>query len=401
MYSELTRLSVRNIRNQSARSWLTAIGVVIGIMAVVALISLGQALEYTVEREFEDLGTETIFITEGEGLQGFFVAGGLDDQDLEVIRNARGVDTAGAGYYGSTTATFQGQNERVPVIGIPTDESQTRFMSSQAMSVDTGRNLRDTDQNNILVGGNLADDYFDSSVGLRSQIRAGGTDLRVVGIMEMTGDPEFDNAIVMPIDRARDLFEGGEEVTNYIVAFPQQGLEPRDVADNIEEAMRRDRGQAPGDEDFTVSTSDDLLETFSNVIGSVQAVVIGLASISLLVGGIGIMNTMYMSVTERTQEIGVMKAIGAQKKQIKTIFLLESGLIGLLGGIVGIILGLGISELAIYIINFYVDIEFVSTYSITPISSVLLFSFLIGMLSGYLPARQAAQLEPVEALREE
>ncbi len=400
MHTELVKLAVNNIKNRDKRSWLTAIGVVIGITAVVGLISLGQALEYTVESEFEDLGAEVVFVLEGEGLQGFFV-GGMDDNDLEVVRSSRGVDLAGPMYYGSATGSFQGEEQRVAIIGVPTDESQEMVMSSQALTVDQGRNLQDTDQNNVLIGSSLADDYFEQSMGIRSQIRVARTDLRTVGVLEATGDPEFDTGVVMPIDRARDLFEDGDDESTYIVARPQSGIEPSEIAESIEENMRRDRGLMPGDEDFTVSTADDLLESFTSILGTVQAVVIGLASISLLVGGIGIMNTMYMSVTERTQEIGVMKAVGAQKKQIKTIFLIESGLIGLLGGFIGVLLGIGVSEIGIYLINLYVDISFVSNYSPALISGTLVFSLLIGMFSGYLPARQAAELEPVEALREE
>jgi len=400
MYRELAKLSVKNVKNRDKRSWLTAIGVVIGITAVVGLISLGQALEYTVQSEFEDLGAEGIFVLQGEGIQGFFV-GGMDDNDLEVVRNSQGVDLAGPMYYGGSTGSFQGEEQRIAIVGIPTDESQEMVMNSQALEVRDGRNLQETDQNNVLIGSDLAGDHFEQSMDVRSQIRVAGNDLRTVGVLEATGDPEFDIAVVMPIERARELFEDGEDETTYIVAEPQQGLEPEEVARNIEENMRRDRGLAPGDEDFTVSTADDLLESFLSILGTVQAVVIGLASISLLVGGIGIMNTMYMSVTERTQEIGVMKAVGARKKQIKTVFLIESGLIGVLGGLMGVVFGIVLSEVGIYIINRYVEIGFVSTYSPTLIGGTLLFSFVIGMVSGYLPARQAAGLEPVEALREE
>lgn len=400
MYKDLAKLSIRNVKTQDKRSWITIIGVIIGITAVVSLISLGQALETTIESEFEDLGADIIYIVDGEGLQGFFT-GELSDTELELVRNSRGVEVAGPMYYGSTSGVFQGQSERVAILGIPTDESQELVMSSQALNVDSGRELRDTDQNNILIGSSLTDDHFDNPVDLRRQVRAGQADLRVVGILETTGDPEWDSSLVMRIERARELFESGEDISSYIVARPQQGLEPGEVASDIEEQIRRDRGQMPGEEDFTVSTADDLLDSYSNILGTVQAVVIGLASISLLVGGIGIMNTMYMAVTERTQEIGVMKAVGAEKKHVKTIFLIESGLIGLIGGFIGLVTGYAVTEIAVYGINSYVDISFSSSYSVSLIAGTLLFSFFIGTFSGYLPAKRAADLEPVEALREE
>jgi putative ABC transport system permease protein len=181
----------------------------------------------------------------------------------------------------------------------------------------------------------------------------------------------------------------------------KKGFDPDKVAGDIKKYLRKSRGQKEGEEDFTVQTSEQLAESFSTVFTIVQVVLIGLASISLLVGGIGIMNTMFTSVLERTREIGVMKAIGARNSDIMKIFLIEAGLLCTIGGGIGIILGIGISKLIQYVAA-QAGMGIIQAYF--PwylIVGALAFSFLVGTLSGIFPARRAAKLKPVDALRYE
>jgi putative ABC transport system permease protein len=186
---------------------------------------------------------------------------------------------------------------------------------------------------------------------------------------------------------------------DYINADVISGEEPADVAERIRQELRRERNVAEGEENFSVSTSDDLIELFLGILNTVQYVVIGIVSIALLVGGLGIMNTMYMAVSERTKEIGIMKAVGATKKQILTIYLVESGILGLIGGVIGTLLGLGISEVGFYFIRQFAGIPLYPNRSLMLVGGSLLASFFLGVFSGFLPARKAAELEPVEAIR--
>lgn len=298
-------------------------------------------------------------------------------------------------------AEFNGEDGTVYIIGIPTDSSQNLIMRSNSFVVKRGRNLRQTDRFSGLAGSRLASaDTFESEIGLRSQVRLGKSDIRVVGILEPTGDPTYDQGIAIPIESAREILEA-EERTDFIIAEPQAGQEPGEVAESIEESLRSERGVQEGNEDFTVSTADDLLESFFGILGIVQTVVIGIVSIALLVGGLGIMNTMYMSVSERTKEIGVMKAIGATEKQILAIYLIESGTIGLIGGLIGTAVGLGVSEAAFYLVRTFSGIPIYPARSVPLVLSALGISFLLGAVSGFLPARKAAKLEPVEAIRKQ
>jgi len=401
---DLLELGGKNLTRRGKRSWLTVVGIVIGITAIVALFSLSQGLEKSINQEFEDLGANTIYVLPGSGVGGFVqtdMEGGvkLDEDDLETVRRTRSVDEAGPMVYAQTVGEYRGEQQRVPLIGIPTDGSQEMVMESNAMEVGTGRNIRSSDRFSGLAGTKLASgSIYEYELGLRDQLKVKDTEVRVVGVMKQSGDPEYDRSIVMPIDSVQDIID--EERIDYIIAEPLEGRTPGEAAEDIEENLREERNMPEGEEDFTVSTADDLLESSLGILGLVQNVVIGIVSIALFVGGLGIMNTMYMSVSERTKEIGVMKALGATKKQIISIYLVESGILGLVGGAIGIVIGLGISEVAFYFIRQYAGMSLYPSRSIALIGGALLASFVLGVVSGLLPARKAANLEPVEAIRQ-
>lgn len=402
MYRRFVTLTVRNIFAQKKRSFLTVIGIVIGITAVVAFISLGQGLEGAISQELETLGADKVYVFPGRDLIGAVaqMESTLTDRDLDVIQRAQGVEEAGGMFYDYVSVTFRGEQQTVIVVGMPTDETQTMVSEANAMMIAEGRDLRSTDRNNVLIGDRMADNVFDRPVRLRNQLGIRGETMRVVGVLERTGDPEYDRGVIMPRDRMRELVNREEELT-WVVAQVAAGFEPENVAADIEEELRQDKNLREGEEDFTVATANDVQELFGSILGVVQVIVLGIASISLLVGGVGIMNTMYTSVRERTREIGVMKAVGAQNRQVLMIFLIESGLIGIIGGAVGLILGYGISIAIARLVTEYAALPLAVTVSPALAGSVLLFSFVIGTVSGVLPARNAARLNPVDALRYE
>jgi putative ABC transport system permease protein len=172
------------------------------------------------------------------------------------------------------------------------------------------------------------------------------------------------------------------------------------VTENIKKSLRTSRKVDKGKEDFTVQTPESLLATLNSILMIIEAVLVGIAAISLLVGGIGIMNTMYTAVLERTKEIGIMKAVGATNREIMFLFLIESGLLGLIGGLIGVLLGFGISK-SVEMVAFqvYESPLIQAEFSFWLLSGALMFAFLVGSFSGWFPARQAARLNPIEALR--
>lgn len=393
------RLAARNIRHRKKRSWLTIIGILVGILAIVALLSIGQGLENSVESEFEELGGDKVFINPGgESISSRFTTSTskLTDDDLEVIRNTRGVDEATGMVMSSLRVNYGDQSEYVTVLGIPTDDSLTLIKQTQNFEAYSGRFLRSTDRYNVLVSRQFASDTFDRDLAIRSKLGINETNYRVVGLVESTGNQG--SLMLMEIDTARKV-TGKEDAFDQMVARIQPGYEPEEVEENIRESLRNHRNVEEGEEDFSTNTAADIIDSFKSQLSLIRGFLVGLGAISLLVGGVGIMNTMYTSVTERTQEIGVMKAVGATKRQILTIFLIESGMLGLVGGLLGVATGLGVSFAASGIISQQVGIQVVPGTGPYLVLGSMAFAFLIGMVSGFFPARKAAGMNPVDALR--
>ena len=220
-----------------------------------------------------------------------------------------------------------------------------------------------------------------------------------MGILKKSGNPQQDQALVIPEASFR-------EVADIPTAFDMipvkisSGEDLNIVTEKIKKDLRKSRDVEEGKEDFTVETPGDILATLTTILMIVQGVLIGIAAISLLVGGIGIMNTMYTAVLERTREIGIMKATGARREQIMLLFLVESGFLGIFGGIIGVLLGLGISKLVETIaFQVYGSYLIQASFDQLVIIGALLFAFFVGAFSGLFPARQAAKLKPVDALR--
>lgn len=402
MYLDFLKLAFRNIVNRRRRSWLTVVGIFIGIAAVVSLVALGQGLDRSITQEFEQIGADKIFINPGgdptSSQQFAQSAVTLDDDDLAAVRRTRGVDAAEGALMRSARIAYKDETAFVSVLGVPAGSELIR--ESWSFEVAMGRDIRSTDRFNVVVGSRVADGTFDDPVRVRSRLTMHGEEFRAVGVYAPSGDPALDQSVVLPYDRAVDLLDAAETY-DYLVLRVQDGFDPEEVKENVERELRQERGLDPGNEDFTVSTPQDIIGSFRNVLSIVQVIVVGIASISLLVGGVGIMNTMYTAVNDRTREIGVMKAIGAKNRHILTIFLFESGVIGLFGGLVGVVVGAGISIAAARAAAQYSSIPVSAAISPELVAGALGFSFIVGTVSGVLPARNAARLQPVDALRYE
>lgn len=402
MITEFFKLAFRNIRHRKRKTLLTVIGVFIGIAAVIALVSLSQGLQDSVESEFQSIGSDKIFINPGGNqIQGQPSSRKLTGDDLTAVRNLNSVDEAAGILFKTTSIEYKGDQSFGVVLGIPTDSTQEIVKTSWAMEIEEGRSIRETDTSNVVIGSAIAETRFEDKPGLRSQITVNGETFRVVGIMKPTGDPSVDGSVIIQQEVAEEVLDADENRYDWIFAKIQPGFEAEEAKEDIEDGLRDSRDVEKGKEDFTVSTQEDLIESFQNILNVVRGVVIGIASISLLVGAVGIMNTMYTAVTQRTREIGVMKAIGATQNQIMLVFLIESGLIGVTGGFIGLIAGLGLSTVAAIGATQLSSIPINPYFSVELVAGALLFAFLLGTVSGALPARKAAKLEPAEALRYE
>ena len=403
MMEDYVKTAYRDIKNRKKRSWLTMIGIIIGIAAVVSLISLGQGLKDGMNAEFDKMGADIIMIMPGSGFQSMGSAGSsLTKDDVEVIRKVRGVNLAGGFLTKVAKVEFGNEMKYSWVSGFALDESKEIIDNMDSFNVESGRDLKRGDTYKTLIGNSVAGgDFFKSKVRAGDYVMINGKKFRVVGTLERIGNPDDDQAFMIPLETARDLFDEPDNLM-VIMANLKPGFDASDVAENIKKAMRKDRDQKVGEEDFSVQTAEQLKETVASILNLVQSVLIGIAGISLLVGGIGIMNTMYTSVLERTRDIGVMKAIGARNINIMWIFLIESGIIGLVGGAIGCAIGISISKSIEYISSASLGVDYLKA-SVAPelIIGALAFSFIVGMLSGTLPAVRAARLKPTDALRYE
>lgn len=404
MLTDYIKMPWKEIKRRKVRSWLTLIGFFIGIAAIISLISLGQGLENAIEKQFSAMGKDKIFITpKGGSFAGIGSSIVLTEEDRDLIGKVSGVKRVAGMSYSIGQIEF---NEKVwfPfVMGIPVDPDETALMGeAQTWHILKGRNLKKGDKYKVVLGYEYTlDKLFGQALDLGDKVTIAGQEFKVIGFLEKIGSPPDDQGVMIPLDTSYEVF-GDKGELEFIIAQTKIGEDPAAVAEEAKKELRKVRDVEAGEEDFEIQTPEQFAEAFSTILDIVQIVLIGIAAISLLVGGIGIMNTMYTAVLQRTKEIGIMKALGARNSQILYLFLVESGLYGLGGGIVGIIIGFGFAKLTEAIMAMLLGPAFLSvTINWWLVVGSLLFSFVIGCLSGVAPARSASRQKPVDSLRYE
>ena len=405
MWDDYFKLALEGIRNRKLRTGLTMLGVFIGIMSVVTLISLGQGLQQYIDLEFSKVGGDRISVTPGGGGFSSGAPGGslssavLDKSDLDVVKKVKGVQIALGLILSTKSVEYNKQSKLLSIYGVPTDSEYLQFLKdSGTQDVDKGTVLRKGDKFKALVGPTIGSDNFNKNITVGSKIFINNTEFDVVGVLKDSGNPVQNGRIIIPLDTAQVLFN----TTNYaqITLKVQKGFVPSDVAISITEKLRQKRDVKKNEEDFSVLTAESIVAAFKTVFNIVTLVLSGIAGISLFVGGVGIMTTMYTSVIERTRQIGVMKSIGARNSDILMIFMMESGILGIVGGIIGLFLGFSLSIIGEYLVRKIGGIPEYSLYAGPDlIFGALLFSIIIGLASGYFPAIRAAKMKPVDALR--
>jgi putative ABC transport system permease protein len=406
MYQDYFIIPLKEMKRRKLRSWLTLIGIFIGIAAIISLITLGQGLENAITEQFSQLGNDKLFIS----AKGNALTTGLSTEaikitvdDLDVIKSTSGVKNAAGMLFTSAKIEFNDIVRYSFIWGMPTDPEERELIGeAQSYKINRGRSLRNGDKFKAVLGyENSQEKRFEEIIDLGDKIFVNDKEFTVIGFMEKIGSPPDDQSVMIPLETYWDLI-GGKDELGFLVAQSDLGEDPNKVSLNVEKELRKYRNLDEGDEDFTIQTPDQFAESFAVVLNIVQVVLIGIAGISLLVGGVGIMNTMYTSVLQRTKEIGVMKALGARNNSIMALFLVESGFYGLGGGIIGTILGVGFAKIVEFAIIEFVGPAFLSIEINWPlIIATLIFSFIVGGISGIAPARQASKMKPVDSLRYE
>jgi len=403
MIKEFIKIAIKSLRTRPIRSWLTMVGVVIGVFLIVSLMSLSEGIKGAMMQQLKMMGNDLIMIFPGEMTDITTMMGGgleLSEDDIKAVKKAEGVETIVPMNYKGEAVRHEGRVKTILINGVSWEDGMDILQNDFGWSIKEGR-WPTPGKKELVVGSAIQTDVFpDFEVG--DEVVVSGRKFIAVGILNSLGNKQDDSTVTLDLDLFKDI-TGERKGAKMILARIKPGYEVDDVVENIKAELIETRKRVRGADSpsFSVLSSEKVAGIVSSLLGMIQIAIIGFASIAIIVGGIGIMNTMYMSVHERIKEIGIMKAVGAKSRTITIIFLIESGFIGFFGGLGGMILGFGVAK----IVEFAVSASG-STYlqaSITPqlIIFSLTFSFLVGCIAGYLPSRSAAKMNPVEALRYE
>jgi len=397
---DLMRLSWGAITGHRLRSALTMLGIAIGITAVILLTSLGEGIRVFVISEFTQFGTNILAINPGKsettGGNPAAMAGTirkLNIEDVEAMARLPQVDTVMPVAFGNARVEHETRGRNVLVYGVTSDMPRVwKFTVRQGRFLPPGDPRHGTAV--AVLGSKLKWELFREANALGERIRIGGRPFRVIGIMEAKGqflNIDLDDTVFLPVSEAMSLLNRDDLIE--IDVLYHNAHETEQVAAGVKKVML-DRHE--GEEDFTITSQESMLQTLDRIISVVTAAVGAIGGISLVVGAIGILTMMWISVNESTAEIGLLRALGAKRGQVLAFFLLQAALLATAGGALGVGVGLGIIQL----LHLFVPGLPVST-PIEYVFAALLLSFVVGLTSGVLPARRAAGLDPIEALRAE
>ncbi len=401
----LFKVAINNMVQRRLRSVLTLVGIIIGIAAIVSIITISQGLENSIESQLNSIGSDILFIrAKGAALSaGLSTDSVLNENDLKEVERTNGVKEVSAYSYNSGQVSFNGITKYFYAAGMPTENDRLPLVKrATTYTLLKGRWFEQGDTNRVMLNYDYSTTkLFDKAVEIGDKITVEGQKFTVIGFFDQIGNSVDDSLVWLPYETYRELYGLGDN-HGIILASVTPGENINVVSERISKNLCKHRGLEEGKEDFEVETPSELAAGFDTILSIVNTVVVGLASISLLVGSVGIMNTMFTTVLQRTREIGIMKALGARRKNILTLFMFESGTYGLVGGIIGVITGLAF---ALFVEAFFA--QFLGPrwllIEINPwfILGALLFSFLLGCISGLVPAIQAAKMDPVDSLRYE
>lgn len=400
MFFETAKLAWRAIRRNLMRSFLTVLGVVIGVAAVIAMVTIGNGTTAQVQSELSRLGTNTLFVRPGQWGPGraSSEAKHFNDRDILAIANQiSGLRAVAPVNRGTATVIAGGANRSTSIIGTNND-----YLVAQDWSLASGRDFLPAEERGqaaCIIGQTVREELFGAADPIGLTIRVSNISCPVVGLLEAKGQSgmgnDQDDTIIMPL-KLHQRRIGGTTTISSIVLSAQDGFSTAKVQSDVESLLRERRRIAIGkNDDFSVSDMSQMAAAMTGTTTLLTGLLGAVAAVSLLVGGIGIMNIMLVSVTERTREIGIRLAIGALERQVLTQFLVEAVMLSVFGGVSGILVGLSLAYLAVGMLG----VPFVTSPAI--IFVAFAFSALIGVVFGYFPARRAAQLNPIEALRHE
>ncbi|MBP9863976.1 ABC transporter permease [Patescibacteria group bacterium] len=403
--NDLIQSSLQSLARTKARSVLTMLGIVIGVMSVILMLSVGEAAQRYILAQISSFGSDTMFIANGpetdQGQPSLFVKESLTMKDVKKLQSVAWISMIAAKLQQDDQVTAGGFTTNAQVVGTMPDEIRLNDIQPR-LGVFFQSSAVDANAKEAVLGNDIATTAFGAEDPIGKSIKISNTNFRVVGVMAKSGTKGFQNVdtqVYVPVTTAMEVYN-----KKYVSMISLRPTVPLADAKNRIQILLRERhgidnptGELAKD-DFHLMTQEDLIRSADTITNILQILLVSIAAISLIVGGIGIMNIMYVSVTERTHEIGLRKAVGAQSRDVLRQFLVEAVVQTMIGGVIGTALGVGFSWLGIQIISsFQSGWEFSMSWN-----GVLLgisVSALIGVTFGYFPARRAAFLHPIDALR--
>lgn len=394
-------LILKNLKYRPIRSWLTILGIIIGIMLVVIILSLSGGIKAAVTRTLQMFGSDIIIVFPGKEtnpLAGLVGGQKFKEKDLMDLNKINGVRFVVPMNIAVLNVEYKGDKKSTMIHGAPWKEMREIFETSQGMKLEKGFWPENDQVNEVVLGYLAANNLFKNKVQLGDEIIIKSKRMKVAGIFSRVGIQEDDNSMFISMNVFRDLTGWGSYAGSAFIKI-EPGADINIVAQQVKFQLQKQEVVR----DFSVLTPEKADRLIANVLSIIELVLIIIALVSLVVGAVGIMNTMFTSVLERTKQIGIMKAVGASSEAVLSLFLIESGIIGLIGGILGIILGIIMSYIIGIIANrlgvgglfSFASLDFFGFFVI------LIVTFITGIVAGILPARQAAKMEPAEALRYE
>ncbi|MDD2655410.1 MAG: ABC transporter permease [Candidatus ainarchaeum sp.] len=398
---DMVSYSLRNLRHQKVRTWLTIVGIVVGVAAVIVLVGLADGLRSSVSDQLSAFGPKTIVVSP-VSLEGGIGGGTADlrptlgklfERDADKIERVEGVELVTKLITTSVDMKFRDKHITSAIYGVDPDA----YTETTSIKISEGRFLQPGDRRVAVIGYGIANDNFgDDKIRVNNLVELGGQKYRVVGVLQKSGSSfgPGDSSVFVSYEDGRELAGDAlaEREISGIRIMVDEGFDTEEVADNIEYVLASMHKVPLEDKDFTLITPKFIEDQVNSVLGTLTLFLGAVSGIALVVGGVGISNTMFVSVMERTKEIGVLKSVGAQNWQIERLFLVEAAMIGLVGGVMGVLFGIMVVLLlSVFGIN--------ATPSIPTVLISFMIAMSVGMAGGFIPARNAAKIPAVEAMR--
>ena len=388
-------MAYRSIRERKARSILTVLGIAVGIAAIVSLMSVGYGMEEAITGELSGMA-DIIQVMPGKITGMSYVEmGGFTDRDVKDLQRIGGIKDVSAMTYDSVEVEYRNEKKTTFVLGGDTKDLESIY--AEPVGLKEGRWLRENDYKGCVIGDYVANDFFDEVIHVNDKLLINGDKFVVIGVFEKGNMmyADVDRNIFLTLRAAKEVLQTDE--IKYVMVRVYDIDEAEEIAEEIEKVINDNHDL---DDFATAMTVGSMLDQIGDIFNIIRGVLVGIAAIALIVASIGIMNTMLMSVMERTHEIGVMKAIGAKSSDVLSLFLFESSIVSLVGGVAGCLLGWGVAIVISSAAGMMLPgMELAASVKPGVLLGGIAVAMIVGTLSGFYPARKASRMSPVEAVR--